>query len=174
MLVVTCDGPPILRDNPRPGPWSSCSPRIWPGGRPSLFSSLLRHWCAISGEPLPRHDGPALVVKISPLAPPPRPQPTLVEMLQLHGRGIVSGGVLLREERQTTYADPLYRGSLFTMVDSNTTLNYPLERSQSWRDHDSSRCHARGRNHYLSFPGSLRCHVLSLAFLTSTLTTIFA
>ena len=117
-----------------------------------MFSSLLRHWCAISGEPLPRHDGPALVVKISPLAPPPRPQPPLVEMLQLHGRGIVSGGVLLREERQTTYADPLYRGSLFTMVDSNTTLNYPLERSQSWRDHDSSRCHARGRNHYLSFP----------------------
>ena len=130
-----------------------------------MFSSLLRHWCAISGEPLPRHDGPALVVKISPLAPPPRPQPPLVEMLQLHGRGIVSGGVLLREERQTTYADPLYRGSLFTMVDSNTTLNYPLERSQSWRDHDSSRCHARGRNHYLSFPGVIEVPCLVFGIL---------
>ncbi|TGG86793.1 MAG: DUF4055 domain-containing protein, partial [Aphanocapsa feldmannii 288cV] len=26
----------------------------------SMFSSLLQHWCTISAEPLPRHDGPAL------------------------------------------------------------------------------------------------------------------
>ena len=60
----------------------------------SMFSSLLQHWCAISAEPLPRHDGPALVVEVSPLAPPPRPQPTLAEMLELHGRGIVSDAAL--------------------------------------------------------------------------------
>jgi hypothetical protein len=40
----------------------------------SMFSSLLQHWCAITGEPLPKWDGangtaPALTVEISPLAP---------------------------------------------------------------------------------------------------------
>ena len=37
----------------------------------SMFSSLLRHWCAISGEQLPVQEGPALTVEISPLAPAP-------------------------------------------------------------------------------------------------------
>jgi hypothetical protein len=31
-----------------------------------------------------------LLVEISPLAPAPKPQPTVAEMLQLHERGIVS------------------------------------------------------------------------------------
>ena len=31
----------------------------------SMFSSLLQHWCAITGEPLPVQDGPALLVEIS-------------------------------------------------------------------------------------------------------------
>jgi hypothetical protein len=35
-------------------------------------------------------EGPALLVEISPLAPAPKPQPTVAEMLQLHERGIVS------------------------------------------------------------------------------------
>lgn len=35
----------------------------------SMFSSLLLHWCAITGEALPRNDGPSLPVEISPLAP---------------------------------------------------------------------------------------------------------
>ena len=40
----------------------------------SMFSSLLQHWCAITGEPLPKWDGasctgPALTLEISPLAP---------------------------------------------------------------------------------------------------------
>ena len=56
----------------------------------SLFSSLLQHWCAITGEPLPVQDGPALLVEISPLAPAPKPQPTVSEMLQLQERGIIS------------------------------------------------------------------------------------
>jgi hypothetical protein len=56
----------------------------------SMFSSLLQHWCAITGEVLPQQDGPALLVEISPLAPAPKPQPSVSEMLQLHERGIVS------------------------------------------------------------------------------------
>ena len=56
----------------------------------SMFSSLLQHWCAITGEPLPVQDGPALLVEISPLAPAPKPQPTVSEMLQLQERGIIS------------------------------------------------------------------------------------
>ena len=56
----------------------------------SMFSSLLQHWCAITGEPLPVQEGPALLVEISPLAPAPKPQPSVSEMLQLHERGIVS------------------------------------------------------------------------------------
>ena len=43
-----------------------------------------------TGEVLPQQDGPALLVEISPLAPAPKPQPTVSEMLQLHGRGIIS------------------------------------------------------------------------------------
>ena len=56
----------------------------------SMFSSLLQHWCAITGEPLPVPEGPALTVEISPLAPAPKPQPTVSEMLQLQERGIIS------------------------------------------------------------------------------------
>ena len=56
----------------------------------SMFSSLLQHWCAITGEPLPVQEGPALTVEISPLAPAPKPQPTVAEMLQLQERGIIS------------------------------------------------------------------------------------
>jgi len=61
----------------------------------SMFSSLLEHWCAITGETVPASVGSAgstaaLDVNISPLAPQPKPQPTVAEMLQLHERGIVS------------------------------------------------------------------------------------
>jgi hypothetical protein len=56
----------------------------------SMFSSLLEHWCTLTGEPLPQQDGPALLVEISPLAPAPKPQPTVAEMLQLQERGIIS------------------------------------------------------------------------------------
>ncbi len=56
----------------------------------SMFSSLLEHWCTLTGEPLPQRDGPALLVEISPLAPAPKPQPTVAEMLQLQERGIIS------------------------------------------------------------------------------------
>jgi hypothetical protein len=55
-----------------------------------MFSSLLEHWCTLTGEPLPQRDAPALLVEISPLAPAPKPQPTVAEMLQLQERGIIS------------------------------------------------------------------------------------
>ncbi|MCP9882752.1 hypothetical protein KBY65_09715 [Cyanobium sp. Alchichica 3B3-8F6] len=35
----------------------------------SMFSSLLEHWCTLTGEALPQRDGPALLVEISLLAP---------------------------------------------------------------------------------------------------------
>jgi len=60
----------------------------------SMFSSLLQHWCAITGETVPRWDGPALQVEISPLAPAAKPQPTVAEMLQLHERGIINDAAL--------------------------------------------------------------------------------
>ncbi|EAQ74230.1 MULTISPECIES: DUF4055 domain-containing protein [unclassified Synechococcus] len=60
----------------------------------SMFSSLLQHWCAISGELLPTQEGTALVVEISPLAPALKPQPTVTEMLQPHEQGIVSDAAL--------------------------------------------------------------------------------
>ena len=56
----------------------------------SMFSSLLQHWCAITGEALPDNDGAALIVAISPLAPAPKPSPTVAEMLQLQEKGIIS------------------------------------------------------------------------------------
>jgi hypothetical protein len=60
-----------------------------------MFSSLLVHWCSITGEAVPAGGDSAgstaaLDVNISPLAPAPKPQPTVAEMLQLHERGIVS------------------------------------------------------------------------------------
>jgi hypothetical protein len=60
----------------------------------SMFSSLLQHWCAITGEPDPVQEGPALLVEISPLAPAPKPQPTVAEMLQLQERGIITEAAL--------------------------------------------------------------------------------
>ncbi len=65
----------------------------------SMFSSLLQHWCALTGEPLPHANGadgasPGLLVEISPLAPAPKPQPTVAEMLQLQERGIISEAAL--------------------------------------------------------------------------------
>jgi hypothetical protein len=56
----------------------------------SMFSSLLQHWCAITGEAMPSEDGPSLVVEVSPLAPPAKAAPTVSEMLALQERGIIS------------------------------------------------------------------------------------
>ncbi len=58
----------------------------------SVFSLLLEHWCALTGEPHNRESGVALTV--SPLTPPPRPLPTIGEWLQLHERGIVTDAEL--------------------------------------------------------------------------------
>jgi hypothetical protein len=58
----------------------------------SVFSLLLEHWCALTGE---RHDPQSGVsLTVSPLTPPPRPLPSVGEWLQLHERGIVSDAEL--------------------------------------------------------------------------------
>lgn len=54
----------------------------------SVFSLLLEHWCALTGEKHNPESGVSLTV--SPLTPPPRPLPTIGEWLQLHERGIVT------------------------------------------------------------------------------------
>jgi hypothetical protein len=58
----------------------------------SVFSLLLEHWWAITGERRNPQSGVSLTV--SPLTPPPRPLPTIAEWLQLHERGLVSDAEL--------------------------------------------------------------------------------
>ncbi|TVS03626.1 MAG: DUF4055 domain-containing protein [Cyanobium sp. PLM2.Bin73] len=58
----------------------------------SVFSLLLEHWCALTGE---RHNPASGVsLTVSPLTPPPRPLPTVGELLQLHERGIITDAEL--------------------------------------------------------------------------------
>ncbi|WP_368412340.1 DUF4055 domain-containing protein [Synechococcus sp.] len=63
----------------------------------SMFSSLLSHWTSITGESsqtigfqMGSATAAAMVVEISPMAPAPKPSPTVAEMLQLHEKGIIS------------------------------------------------------------------------------------
>jgi hypothetical protein len=63
----------------------------------SMFSSLLAHWTAITGESsqtigyqVGSTTTAAMVVEISPMAPAPKPSPTVAEMLQLQEKGIIS------------------------------------------------------------------------------------
>ena len=54
----------------------------------SLFSSLLEHWCRLSGETL--EPGAGLQVSVSPLAPPIQAQPKVGEWIELYDRGVIS------------------------------------------------------------------------------------
>jgi hypothetical protein len=54
----------------------------------SLFSSLLSHWCALTGEPLT--PGAGLQVTVSPLTPPIQPQPQVKEWIELFDKGVIS------------------------------------------------------------------------------------
>jgi hypothetical protein len=54
----------------------------------SLFSTLLQHWCALTGEPLT--PGAGLQVTVSPLTPPIQPQPQVKEWIELYDRGVIS------------------------------------------------------------------------------------
>jgi hypothetical protein len=53
----------------------------------SMFSSLLQHWCAITGEPLPETAG--LQVSVSPLTPPVQPLPQVSEWIELFDKGVI-------------------------------------------------------------------------------------
>ena len=54
----------------------------------SLFSTLLQHWCALTGEPLT--PGAGLQVTVSPLTPPIQPQPQVKEWIELFDKGVIS------------------------------------------------------------------------------------
>jgi hypothetical protein len=54
----------------------------------SLFSTLLQHWCALTGEPL--DPGAGLQVTVSPLTPPIQPQPQVKEWIELFDKGVIS------------------------------------------------------------------------------------
>jgi hypothetical protein len=54
----------------------------------SLFSSLLEHWCRLSGEI--HEPGAGLQVSVSPLAPPIQAQPKVGEWIELYERGVIS------------------------------------------------------------------------------------
>ena len=54
----------------------------------SLFSTLLQHWCALTGETLT--PGAGLQVKVSPLTPPIQPQPQVKEWIELFDKGVIS------------------------------------------------------------------------------------
>jgi len=54
----------------------------------SLFSTLLQHWCALTGEPLT--PGAGLQVTVSPLTPPIQPQPQVKEWIELYDKGVIN------------------------------------------------------------------------------------
>ena len=54
----------------------------------SLFSTLLQHWCALTGETLT--PGAGLQVTVSPLTPPIQPQPQVKEWIELFDKGVIS------------------------------------------------------------------------------------
>jgi hypothetical protein len=54
----------------------------------SLFSTLLQHWCSLSGELL--DPGAGLQVTVSPLTPPIQPQPQVKEWIELYDKGVIS------------------------------------------------------------------------------------
>jgi hypothetical protein len=54
----------------------------------SLFSTLLQHWTALTGEPL--DPGAGLQVTVSPLTPPIQPQPQVKEWIELFDKGVIS------------------------------------------------------------------------------------
>ena len=54
----------------------------------SLFSTLLQHWTALTGEPLDSAAG--LQVTVSPLTPPIQPQPQVKEWIELYDKDVIS------------------------------------------------------------------------------------
>ncbi len=54
----------------------------------SLFSTLLLHWTALTGEPL--DPGAGLQVTVSPLTPPIQPQLQVKEWIELFDKGVIS------------------------------------------------------------------------------------
>ena len=87
----------------------------------SLFSSLLSHWCALTGEPLT--PGAGLQVTVSPLTPPIQPQPQVKEWIELFDKGVIS-----REELRHQLA----------LATANTVNSSTLDDSPATRAGESS------------------------------------
>jgi hypothetical protein len=88
----------------------------------SLFSSLLSHWCALTGEPLT--PGAGLQVTVSPLTPPIQPQPQVKEWIELFDKGVIS-----REELRHQLAL-----ATANTVNSSTLDDSPATRAGEGRD----------------------------------------
>jgi hypothetical protein len=57
----------------------------------SLFSTLLQHWCALTGETLTPGAGLQVTVSpLTPLTPPIQPQPQVKEWIELFDKGVIS------------------------------------------------------------------------------------
>ena len=54
----------------------------------SLFSTLLQHWCSLTGEAV--IPGAGLQVTVGPLTPPIQPQPQVKEWIELFDKGVIS------------------------------------------------------------------------------------
>jgi hypothetical protein len=87
----------------------------------SLFSSLLSHWCALTGEPLT--PGAGLQVTVSPLTPPIQPQPQVKEWIELYDKSVIS-----REELRHQLA----------LATANTVNSSTLDDSPATRAGESS------------------------------------
>jgi hypothetical protein len=88
----------------------------------SLFSTLLQHWCALTGEPLT--PGAGLQVTVSPLTPPIQPQPQVKEWIELFDKGVIS-----REELRHQLAL-----ATANTVNSSTLDDSPATRAGEGRD----------------------------------------
>jgi hypothetical protein len=88
----------------------------------SLFSTLLQHWTALTGEPL--DPGAGLQVTVSPLTPPIQPQPQVKEWIELFDKGVIS-----REELRHQLA----------LATANTISSPTLDDSPATRAGEGSR-----------------------------------
>ncbi len=82
----------------------------------SLASTLLQHWCALTGEQLT--PGAGLQVTVSPLIPPVQPQPKVSEWIEMFDRGVISREEL-RHQLALATAQVISTASLEDSIDQD-------------------------------------------------------
>jgi hypothetical protein len=93
----------------------------------SLFSTLLQHWCALTGEPL--DPGAGLQVTVSPLTPPIQPQPQVKEWIELYDKGVISREELRHQLALATanaISSPTLDDSPATRAGENSAVATPV------------------------------------------------